>query len=290
MEPTRNAGRVSRAARVRGSDTTPSHPRAHLRELLRALDDRGLGASARAVAVALWTHCDPVGRSWPSQQTIARLVGRGERTVRAAVKSLEAARVILRDVPRLDDRRRCRRTTVYRFVVGSWATSTGSPLPKPRGAVQTPTQGDARPPAVDATTEQPAGRHESVNAPSASPIEEKPEHPTDESPEHPCAQTEDVAPLPIAHEPDDAPRVAFVGWTLVDPVDDAPGSPATTATDSPATATARRSQGVKIPPPPAAPRGPNVARATPARARWASPSIPSAAARLLDLARRREAG
>lgn len=126
MDPTRDRGRVSSGVHARsvGTLTSPSsqHPRAALRALLRALEARGIGASARAVAVALWTHADPAGRCWPSQLTLGALVGRCERTVRTAVRQLESAGVLLRDVPALRERRVRRRTTAYRFTLGAWRT------------------------------------------------------------------------------------------------------------------------------------------------------------------------
>jgi len=94
------------------------HPRGALRALFSDLDERGIHATPRAVAVAIWSHANVNGGCWPSQRRLARMTGRCERTVRSAVKALEAAGVILRRVPDLRMRRVRRATTVYRLLVG----------------------------------------------------------------------------------------------------------------------------------------------------------------------------
>lgn len=116
---------MSSTARAHGSQ----HPRGALRELLRHLESRGVASTARAVCAALWTHADPWGRCWPSQGTLARLAGCCERTVRTGLRALERAGVLLRDVPRLAERRRTRRTTAYRFTFGAWRTDATRPGP-----------------------------------------------------------------------------------------------------------------------------------------------------------------
>ncbi len=113
------------------------HPRGALRALLSELDDRQIHATPRAVAVALWTFTNHKGGSWPSQRRLARLTGRCERTVRSAVKVLETAGVIRREVPELRYRRARHATTVYRLLAGdappmtSTAPTTPPPSPSP---------------------------------------------------------------------------------------------------------------------------------------------------------------
>ena len=113
------------------------HPRGALRALLSELDDRQIHATPRAVAVALWTFSNHKGGSWPSQRRLARLTGRCERTVRSAVKVLETAGVIRREVPELRYRRARGATTVYRLLAGdappmtSTAPTTPPPSPSP---------------------------------------------------------------------------------------------------------------------------------------------------------------
>ena len=113
------------------------HPRGALRALLSELDDRQIHATPRAVAVALWTFTNHKGGSWPSQRRLARMTGRCERTVRSAVKALETAGVIRREVPELRYRRARGATTVYRLLAGdappmtSTAPTTPPPSPSP---------------------------------------------------------------------------------------------------------------------------------------------------------------
>jgi len=94
------------------------HPRGALRALFSDLDARGIHATPRAVAAALWSFTNANGGCWPSQRRLARMTGRCERTVRSAVKALEAAGVILRRVPDLRMRRVRHATTAYRLLVG----------------------------------------------------------------------------------------------------------------------------------------------------------------------------
>lgn len=96
--------------------------------MLRA---RAAGASGtdRLILAALWTYADRHGGCWPSQRTLAGLAGRCERTVRSAVKRMEAAGVIVRAVPPTSarrwgwtdpatgGRRYSRRSTVYTLAV-----------------------------------------------------------------------------------------------------------------------------------------------------------------------------
>ena len=111
MEPTPVGAGASTP--VRGA-----HPRRALRDLFSDLDERGIRATPRAVAAALWSFTNANGGSWPSQRRLARMTGRCERTVRSAVRELEAAGVILRRVPDLRMRRVRHATTVYRLLVG----------------------------------------------------------------------------------------------------------------------------------------------------------------------------
>lgn len=94
------------------------HPRRALRDLLTNLDARGIHATPRAVAVALWSHANASGGAWPSQRRLARMTGRCVRTVGSAVRELEAAGVIVRQVPELRLRRARHATTAYRLLVG----------------------------------------------------------------------------------------------------------------------------------------------------------------------------
>ena len=111
MEPTPVGAGASTP--VRGAQ-----PRRALRDLFSDLDERGIRATPRAVAAALWSFTNANGGSWPSQRRLARMTGRCERTVRSAVRELEAAGVILRRVPDLRMRRVRHATTVYRLLVG----------------------------------------------------------------------------------------------------------------------------------------------------------------------------
>ena len=94
------------------------HPRRALRDLFSDLDSRGIHATPRAVATALWSFADANGGAWPSQVRLARMTGRCVRTVRSAVRELEAAGVIVRQVPPLRMRRARHATTAYRLLVG----------------------------------------------------------------------------------------------------------------------------------------------------------------------------
>lgn len=94
------------------------HPRRALRDLFTDLDSRGIHATPRAVAVALWSHANANGGAWPSQRRLARMTGRCVRTVGSAVRELEAAGVIVRQVPELRLRRARHATTVYRLLAG----------------------------------------------------------------------------------------------------------------------------------------------------------------------------
>ncbi len=93
------------------------HPRRALRDLFSDLDSRGIHATPRAVATALWSFADANGGAWPSQVRLARMTGRCVRTVRSAVRELEAAGVIVRQVPPLRMRRARHATTAYRLLV-----------------------------------------------------------------------------------------------------------------------------------------------------------------------------
>lgn len=94
------------------------HPRRALRDLLTDLDSRGIHATPRAVATALWSFASANGGAWPSQVRLARMTGRCVRTVGSAVRELEAAGVIARQVPPLRMRRARHATTVYRLLAG----------------------------------------------------------------------------------------------------------------------------------------------------------------------------
>ena len=93
------------------------HPRRALRDLFSDLDARGIRGTGRAVAAALWAHTNAAGGSWPSQRRLAKMTGRCVRTVGAAVRELEAAGVIARQVPELRLRRARHATTLYRLLV-----------------------------------------------------------------------------------------------------------------------------------------------------------------------------
>lgn len=146
MEPTRSQGRVSSGMRTRAS-TAPStpakklHPKGELREVLKALAARQVHASARHILSVLWTYTDMKGGCWPSQETLARQSGYSVRTVRTALQRLERAGVLLREVPKLCDRRARRQTTVYRITLRPEA-----PAAPPEASAQAPAE-SALPPA-----------------------------------------------------------------------------------------------------------------------------------------------
>ena len=110
MDPTLSGAGAS-------SPSRGAHPRRALRDLFTDLDSRGIHATPRAVAAALWSFTNANGGSWPSQRRLARMTGRCERTVRSAVRELESAGVIVRQVPELRLRRARHATTVYRLLV-----------------------------------------------------------------------------------------------------------------------------------------------------------------------------
>lgn len=263
------------------STPTAMHPRADLRALLARLGAMGVPPTPRAVAVALWTHADPCGRCWPSQVTLARLTGRCERTVRDAVKILERVGVLLRDVPDLRERRRCRRTTAYRFTVGSWR----SPSVMPSTAAPPSAHPVEVPHGLTSATAAPA-------APAAPPVEVSPAACAVEAEGAPVERVDPVTPVEAP-----APLVGFAGWTLVDLDGEdtgiaPPSSPATAAPASPATVAARRLPRAKAPPTPAAPRRPPLARCAPLDAPrpWSTPALADAAVRLRGAVGRRGVG
>lgn len=267
MEATREHGLASRGVRSRAhsgrSTSVSTHPRAALRDLLRALDAAGIAATPRAVATALWAHCDPCGRCWPSQTTLARLTGRCERTVRDAVKALEAAGVLLRDVPALRERRVCRRTTAYRFTVGAWLPVSARVPASSVEASHEPLSGSN----VEAAT---STRPEAVEAPPASAaldVEAEALHPV-EAPHEPHEHTHPVEAVTAARG--------------------AAPSAATAAAPSAATTAERRSQRFKSPHV-APPQRPPVARCSPPAPRsWSLPALGAAVARLRCAVRSRE--
>lgn len=289
-DPTRTRGRVSSGVRSRAatgySSPASMHPRAALRALLEALDARGLAASPRAVAVALWTHADPCGRCWPSQTTLARLVGRCERTVRDAVKALEAAGVLLRDVPALRERRVRRRTTAYRFTVGAWLpvsarvplTSTAPSTTRPREALDV--EGDATVPPVEAAP-----------VPDALTLDGGASRPSPA--EHPGEALDGVLEHvgPVDIEGREAEHQVKPLDGVRSELGAVEASPATTAPPSPATTAGRRSQRFKSPPMPAPSSSQNSNRPPPARCAprpWSLPELGAAVARLRSAARARE--
>jgi hypothetical protein len=177
MEPTRARGPVSSVVRSRAlggpsPSSSPLHPRAALRATLDALGARGIAPTARAIFAALWTHADASGRCWPSQATLARLTGRCERTVRSALHQLERARVIARDVPRLTERRRTRRTTAYLLATLEAPTSArAEPSPgAPRDAsVRRSAPMGTEPPAPPAVDVSPVAARD-ARSPEAAPL------------------------------------------------------------------------------------------------------------------------
>jgi DNA-binding Lrp family transcriptional regulator len=236
---------------------TPSknpHPRGALRALLTAAK---VSPTARSIAAALWTYCDPFGRCYPSQRTLARLTGRCERTVRASVKELERAGVLLRDVPRLTERRRSRRTTVYRFTVGAWREQPPPPPPRREAPPVEPRELVGQVPDLEAADDAPAVEFEVLEAPlvaaevcDAIAVTEREPAPVAVA----VTEARDEAPVTELDAP--GPLLGFVGWTLVDvPLEERPAAPpASRAARSPATTAARRPQGMNIPPTPNAPR------------------------------------
>jgi hypothetical protein len=70
-----------------------------------------IGSTAMAVYLVLAAHADDDGRCWPSEATLARLVGCTDRTVRTSLKALEAAGLI-------GKQRRRRDTPVYTLHTG----------------------------------------------------------------------------------------------------------------------------------------------------------------------------
>lgn len=251
MEPTRVRGRVSSAhAFARPAPAKNPHPRGALRALLTAAK---VSPTARSIAAALWTYCDPFGRCYPSQRTLARVTGRCERTVRAAVKELERAGVLRRDVPDLTERRRSRRTTVYRFTVGAWREQ---PPPPPRREPQPvePREFVDQVPDLEAADDAPAvewGELEVLEAVEAPPVAVEVCDAIAGTLDTPPMVTEARDETSVTELDQPGPLLGFVGWTLVDvPLEERSTPPATAAARSPATHAARRPQGMNIPPTP----------------------------------------
>lgn len=251
------------------------HPRGALRELLRHLESRGVASSARAVAVALWTHADAFGRCWPSQGTLARLAGVCERTVRTGLHALERAGVLLRDVPRLAERRRVKRTTAYRFTFGSWR-STGAPVARPASPAATGHHVELRDESADGSevSEAPVDGHQlgaGTEAPAAGEALD-----VTEGQQVSADTREAIAPPSVEVSPaTEAPQVD---------APPPPAPPATAAAPSPATAAARRPQGMNVPRL-ARPAAHPVARTAPPPTRAPSPRGPTVAALADVLAR-----
>jgi len=309
VEPTRIRGQLSsaRAFARPAPASNPSknpHPRGALRALFTAAK---VSPTARAVAAALWTFCDPFGRCYPSQRTLARVTGRCERTIRASVKELERAGVLLRDVPRLTERRRSRRTTVYRFTVGAWREQ---PPPPPRREAppvevrevvgQVPRSADLfEEVAVEfegaEVSDAIRTEGEGESAPALDALD-RDETPVTDAPLEVLAvgvpEVHDETPV-TEFEDAPGPLLGFVGWTLVDvpPEERPPASPAMRAGASPATTAARRTQGMNIPPTPNASRAHSravggIASTRPGVARVPMPeAMARACARLARLAR-----
>lgn len=280
MNGTRKGRPVSSTARgTHGSQ----HPRGALRELLRHLESRGVASSARAVAVALWTHADAFGRCWPSQGTLARLAGVCERTVRTGLHALERAGVLLRDVPRLTERRRVKRTTAYRFTFGSWRSTVARPA-SPAGYQDKPRDESADAVVceapVDVVDHQDHAAGEELGAVGLEPADvvEGQQVTADEGHQGEAPRGEGAVEA-IATERADVEVSPAVG---------APPSPATTAAASPATTAARRPQRENVPrlarpvvrtaPPPTrtpTPRGPTVVALADVLARCSALAAPS---------------
>jgi hypothetical protein len=182
----------SRALGGPSPSSSPLHPRAALRATLDALGARGIAPTARAIFAALWTHADASGRCWPSQATLARLTGRCERTVRTALHQLERARVIARDVPRLTERRRTRRTTAYLLAT----------LEAPTSARAEPSPGAPRDASVRRSA--PMGTEPPAPAVDVSPVAAR------------DARSPEAAPLARQGGDIDAPTLAFEGVEEVD--------------------------------------------------------------------------
>lgn len=116
---------------VASSGLRGAHPRGALRALFSDLDARGIRGTGRAVAVALWSHANVNGGCWPSQRRLARMVGRCERSIRSAVRELESAGVIVRQVPPLRMRRARHATTVYKLFAPDALPSVPPPPAEP---------------------------------------------------------------------------------------------------------------------------------------------------------------
>ena len=88
------------------SDPYPSFPTKPLDRIDWAMDAPIASSPAKMVSIILAKHADKTGRAWPSISTIAQRASLAERTVKVAVKHLEAT-------GRLTALRHPRRTTSY---------------------------------------------------------------------------------------------------------------------------------------------------------------------------------
>lgn len=283
MNVTRKGRPVSSTARgTHGSQ----HPRGALRELLRHLETRGVASSARAVAVALWTHADPYGRCWPSQGTLARLAGVCERTVRTGLHALERAGVLLRDVPRLTERRRVKRTTAYRFTFGSWR-STVAPVARPASPASY--QDKPRDESAAVVSEAPADDVDHQQGAVTADVDHQDHAAGEELAAVGLEPGDAVEGQQVTADTREAIATEHAG-VEVSPTGDAPqvtapppAPPATAAVASPATTAARRPQGENVPRL-ARPAAPTVARTAPPT-RTPSPRGPTVVALADVLAR-----
>ena len=91
-------------------------PRAELARAMETVAALGLGGSAAAVLVALWSWANVDGVAWPCAESIARRSSRSRRTVFRALDALENAGLVVRRRPSLPARRRHRESNVYRLA------------------------------------------------------------------------------------------------------------------------------------------------------------------------------
>ncbi|MCY1145264.1 helix-turn-helix domain-containing protein [Actinoplanes sp. Pm04-4] len=101
--------------------STPTHPLAAIRELVR--DTQDLSANERLVLIVIASHSNSEGDAWPSAQKIADTVGCSLRTVQRAVsRLLEIGRLAVRRVAGIA-------SNVYRVLTSAPPATTSPEIP-----------------------------------------------------------------------------------------------------------------------------------------------------------------
>ena len=146
-------------------------PRAELAAAMETVALHGLGGSAAAVLVALWSWSSVDGLAWPCAESIARRSSRSRRTVFRALAALEEAGLVARQRPSLRARRRFRESNTYRLAPVAalpQVPRAESPCP-PRRVPPSPSASSSRSPAMRLTAVEPMRVEPVALPPSPSP-------------------------------------------------------------------------------------------------------------------------